>query len=70
MLWELTSLGSTPYPNLQNQEISCFITSGKRLTKPDFCNEQIYSVMLKCWNHNAQQRPSFIEIENFLNEIN
>ncbi|KAJ9585160.1 hypothetical protein L9F63_003051, partial [Diploptera punctata] len=42
---------------------------GKRLEKPDNCSEELYGLMMQCWSHSADLRPSFAEIESHLDSV-
>ncbi|XP_065358153.1 receptor-type tyrosine-protein kinase FLT3 [Calliphora vicina] len=66
VLWEIGTLGASPYPTLSNHELVKFLKMGGRLEKPDICTEQIYVLMLKCWNELCDERPSFEEIYKML----
>ncbi|TMW48237.1 hypothetical protein DOY81_006679 [Sarcophaga bullata] len=66
VLWEIGTLGATPYPTISNYEIVKFLRSGNRLEKPDICTEKIYELMLKCWSEHSDERPSFEEIFKML----
>jgi len=51
-----------------------YLEKGNRLSKPKMCPEKLYNeVMLKCWNADATQRPSFyvsvITLREIMNEI-
>ena len=61
-LWEITSLGKSPYEKLNPNNMYAFLQSGKRMGKPLWCNDEMYELMLKCWNWNAKDRPTFNEI--------
>ncbi|XP_070581733.1 uncharacterized protein [Ptychodera flava] len=58
MLWEIITLGETPYSGVSNRDISDQIISGRRMEKPQQCTEELYSLMLLCWDRNPQNRPS------------
>lgn len=63
-LWEATSLGEKPYRKMKGNEILKFLVEDeKRLAKPEFCDDQVYSIMLMCWEYDKNRRPSFEEIE-------
>ncbi|XP_037811240.1 receptor-type tyrosine-protein kinase FLT3 isoform X2 [Lucilia sericata] len=66
VLWEIGTLGASPYPTLSNHELVKFLKMGGRLEKPDICTEQIYELMLKCWSEFCDERPSFEEIYTIL----
>ena len=38
LLWELVTLGSTPYPGLAVHELFNFLTAGCRMEKPENCS--------------------------------
>ncbi|XP_076079761.1 tyrosine-protein kinase SYK-like [Mytilus galloprovincialis] len=51
-LWEATSYGDKPYKTLKGNEIMKFLVEDKmRLKKPEFCDEQVYEIMLECWQY-------------------
>ncbi|XP_070581753.1 uncharacterized protein [Ptychodera flava] len=58
MLWEIITLGETPYPGVSNRDISNQIICGRRMEKPQQCTEELYSLMLLCWDRNPKNRPS------------
>ncbi|XP_012158328.1 fibroblast growth factor receptor 3 [Ceratitis capitata] len=62
VLWEIGTLGASPYPTISNHELIPFLLSGKRLEKPDICTEQVYAMMLQCWDEDAENRPTFAEL--------
>ena len=35
------------------------LEKGDRLSKPESCSDEIYEIMLKCWNLEASLRPTF-----------
>ncbi|CAC5421897.1 Tyrosine-protein kinase receptor Tie-1,Tyrosine-protein kinase Shark,Melanoma receptor tyrosine-protein kinase,Ack-related non-receptor tyrosine kinase,Tyrosine-protein kinase ZAP-70,Vascular endothelial growth factor receptor 1,Receptor tyrosine-protein kinase erbB-4,Tyrosine-protein kinase SYK,Tyrosine-protein kinase Fer [Mytilus coruscus] len=51
-LWEATSYGGKPYKTMKGNEILKFLVEDEmRLKKPDFCDEQVYEIMLECWQY-------------------
>uniref|UniRef100_A0A8C6YDG2 Tyrosine-protein kinase n=1 Tax=Naja naja TaxID=35670 RepID=A0A8C6YDG2_NAJNA len=62
LLWEAFSLGATPYANMSNQQTRETVEKGTRLSAPDQCPEDVYQLMLKCWEYEPQKRPSFSTI--------
>lgn len=63
LLWEIYTLGCTPYPGLSNEEILDRLKSGYRMEKPQLCDAELYEqIILACWREEPKQRPSFIQL--------
>ena len=62
VLWELYSLGGSPYPGLPMEDLLKFLESGRRMECPHNCPSAMYKLMLKCWSKVPYQRPDFEEI--------
>lgn len=58
-LWELFTLGGSPYPGLPPTEIYQFIMDGNRMDQPLDCPDQMYQMMRDCWMEKAEDRPNF-----------
>ncbi|XP_065683176.1 uncharacterized protein LOC100198829 isoform X2 [Hydra vulgaris] len=69
VLYEIVTLGGTPYPTISNNELLEFLKSGKRMDRPDNCSTTLYNIMLQCWNENPLLRPSFAELRDHLEEL-
>ncbi|XP_062588332.1 uncharacterized protein LOC134250009 [Saccostrea cucullata] len=69
VLWELFSMGHVPYPGKSNGEVMKYVKGGGRLEKPPLCPYQIYGLMLRCWQVDADIRPNFTGIVEELNRI-
>lgn len=60
LLWEIFTLGGTPYPDLPMNELFYgALKRGYRMTKPMHASEEIYEVMRKCWEEKFEKRPEF-----------
>jgi len=66
VLWELVTLGGTPYPTINNRELLSLLKGGYRMGKPDTCSEEIYNLMTKCWMESPNERPTFTKIREDL----
>ncbi|XP_047111693.1 tyrosine-protein kinase receptor torso-like [Schistocerca piceifrons] len=66
VLWEIGTLGGFPYPTVSDHDLLRFLLEGRRLEKPDNCTDELYSLMMMCWSHNADDRPSFATISKHL----
>nr|XP_022342289.1 tyrosine-protein kinase PR2-like isoform X6 [Crassostrea virginica] len=67
-LWEMFTYGFQPWAGLNGQEILEAIDTpnSQRLECPDLCPKDYYDLMLKCWYHDPQKRPTFSEISILL----
>ena len=57
--------GSIPYSWLEYVgvvEFIKFINGGDRLAKPEICLNEVYEIMLDCWQVDPNRRPSFDRI--------
>lgn len=54
--------GNVPYPTLEGYRVLDFIKSDQRMAKPDTCPNEIYELMLDCWQIVPRLRPSFDKI--------
>ncbi|ETN67434.1 hypothetical protein AND_000752 [Anopheles darlingi] len=70
VLWELFSLGKVPYPGMEaNQELYNKLRDGYRMDKPQFSNQDIYDIMLNCWNVKPDSRPTFQDLKSRFNAM-
>ncbi|XP_065644943.1 macrophage colony-stimulating factor 1 receptor 2-like [Hydra vulgaris] len=69
VLFEIVTLGGTPYPAINNRELMSLLKTGYRMDRPDNCSEQMYDIMLHCWNEDPLQRPSFTDLSEHLEGI-
>ncbi|KAI1902952.1 hypothetical protein AGOR_G00021870 [Albula goreensis] len=60
LLWEIFSLGGTPYPDIpMNELFYSALKRGYRMPKPPHATDEIYEVMQKCWEEKYESRPEF-----------
>lgn len=70
VLWEFFSLSKVPYPGMEaDQSLYIKLRDGYRMEKPKFANQNIYDIMLNCWNTQPQTRPSFSELGQRLSKM-
>nr|AWT24648.1 PDGFRB [Protopterus annectens] len=63
LLWEIFSLGGTPYPELpMNDQFYNAIKRGYRMSKPSYASEEIYEIMQRCWEETFEKRPQFSQL--------
>ncbi|XP_022090166.1 serine-rich adhesin for platelets-like isoform X2 [Acanthaster planci] len=63
-MWEMFTYGRQPWATYTGEEILKAIDKPalQRLERPDACPVKIYDILLKCWKHEPEKRPSFAEI--------
>lgn len=69
LLWETFSLGVCPYPGMTNQQAREQVEKGYRMSCPQRCPDDVYKVMQRCWQYNAEDRPKFSELQRDLATI-
>ncbi|KAL3832122.1 hypothetical protein ACJMK2_023795 [Sinanodonta woodiana] len=69
VLWEIFSLGETPYPSIRSRDLPSKLKKAERLSKPEQCDDTWYSIMWKTWNQSPQKRPTFEEIREELDKL-
>ena len=55
---------------MTNTKAESFITSGNILDSPSNCPEDLYEIMVLCWNMEADSRPTFSLVEELLEDVN
>jgi hypothetical protein len=68
-MWEVVSRGIMPYAGIDNVDMKRFLLMGRRLDKPRFAPESLYSLMVRCWLYDPDQRPTFEECAKCLDNI-
>ncbi|XP_020606914.1 fibroblast growth factor receptor 2-like isoform X4 [Orbicella faveolata] len=62
LLWEIFTLGGSPYPGIPVEKLFDLLKSGYRMQKPQNCPSDIYDIMLNCWDENSTNRASFTQL--------
>ena len=62
VLWEIYSLGQTPFEGLSPIEVRDLLRQGERLGRPERCPIEMYSLIESCWQLEPQNRPLFAEL--------
>ncbi|EDQ90206.1 receptor tyrosine kinase [Monosiga brevicollis MX1] len=68
-MWEIFSLGGTPYKEHQNRDVLSFLESGHRLPSPRQAPVEFDDIARMCWVLEASDRPSFSELVDLLADI-
>ncbi|XP_055610940.1 tyrosine-protein kinase Abl isoform X2 [Uranotaenia lowii] len=69
LLWEIATYGMSPYPGIDLTEVFHRLESGYRMERPPGCPPEVYELMRKCWQWNAQDRPTFKSIHHDLEHM-
>uniref|UniRef100_A0A7N8X0M2 receptor protein-tyrosine kinase n=1 Tax=Mastacembelus armatus TaxID=205130 RepID=A0A7N8X0M2_9TELE len=70
LLWEIFSLGASPYPGLHIDEEFCHrLKGGTRMRAPEYSTPEIYSTMLTCWEASPSDRPTFTDLVETLGDL-
>lgn len=59
VLVELVTYGAIPYPGMNNAEVLQQLDRGFRHPQPRDCPDELYGIMLDCWNKDPNKRPTF-----------
>jgi len=69
LLWEILTIGGTPYPTISNHKLLGALKSGYRMDKPQMCSDEMYELMRQCWKENPAERLSFTVIRGQLERM-
>ena len=61
-VWELLTYGARPYEHTPAREVPDLLEKGERLPQPAICTIDLYMILVKCWQVNADSRPVFKEL--------
>ena len=62
-------LGGTPYADVKNRDIPNRIMRGMRVPQRDYMSDDVYQLMLQCWQLDLDERPTFHQIKNELEQL-
>uniref|UniRef100_UPI0037E91568 tyrosine-protein kinase STYK1 n=1 Tax=Semicossyphus pulcher TaxID=241346 RepID=UPI0037E91568 len=66
LLYELVTLGSPPYPELEPLSVLPKLQGSYRMKRPDSCGGPLYDLMKYCWMWSFKDRPPFSAIIKLL----
>eukprot|EP00072_Mus_musculus_P035269 XP_006503792.1 PREDICTED: fibroblast growth factor receptor 3 isoform X18 [Mus musculus] len=69
LLWEIFTLGGSPYPGIPVEELFKLLKEGHRMDKPASCTHDLYMIMRECWHAVPSQRPTFKQLVEDLDRI-
>ncbi|XP_028314267.1 fibroblast growth factor receptor 1-A isoform X3 [Gouania willdenowi] len=62
LLWEIFTLGGSPYPGVPVEELFKLLKEGHRMDKPTTCTPELYMMMRDCWHAVPTHRPTFKQL--------
>ncbi|KAK5611478.1 Fibroblast growth factor receptor 2 [Crenichthys baileyi] len=69
LMWEIFTLGGSPYPGIPVEELFKLLKEGHRMDKPGNCTNELYMMMKDCWHAIPSQRPTFKQLVEDLDRI-
>ncbi|XP_046682518.1 tyrosine-protein kinase Fer isoform X6 [Homalodisca vitripennis] len=69
LTWEIFAKGGTPYPGYSNSKAREKIDQGYRMPAPDGTPNEMYQLMLRCWEYQPENRPHFDQIFSIVDKI-
>uniref|UniRef100_A0ABD2W0Q1 receptor protein-tyrosine kinase n=1 Tax=Trichogramma kaykai TaxID=54128 RepID=A0ABD2W0Q1_9HYME len=69
LMWEIVTLGSTPYPDMTAREVMRSVQSGYRLERPSHCRSELFRVISRCWHQDPDRRPEFASLRRELAQL-
>uniref|UniRef100_A0A8C0FER8 Fibroblast growth factor receptor n=1 Tax=Bubo bubo TaxID=30461 RepID=A0A8C0FER8_BUBBB len=69
LLWEIFTLGGSPYPGIPVEELFKLLKEGHRMDKPSPLPSCRYMIMRECWHAVPSQRPTFKQLVEDLDRV-
>ncbi|XP_068733650.1 fibroblast growth factor receptor 2-like isoform X1 [Montipora capricornis] len=62
VLYEIFTVGGSPYPRMDSKKIASLLQQGYRMPKPQHVDNDLYQIMINCWQNEPEARPSFADL--------
>ncbi|CAG0888523.1 unnamed protein product [Darwinula stevensoni] len=69
LLWEIATLGGTPYADVPSNQVGSRVSKGARLAQVPVIQDDLYQLMLQCWMVDPAERPSFAYLTQQLQQM-
>ncbi|CAH1249313.1 LRRC15 [Branchiostoma lanceolatum] len=69
VLYEIVTLGGSPYPDMPTSDLPDRLRSGYRMPQPGDCPQPMYDLMLQCWRLEPEDRPFFHKLVTALEKL-
>jgi len=68
LLYEILTIGGSPYPGVNARQIARKLQEGFRMPKPKHVDQKLYQVVLKCWEEEPKDRPTFVKLKDTMKD--
>ncbi|XP_068685081.1 proto-oncogene tyrosine-protein kinase receptor Ret-like [Montipora foliosa] len=69
VLYEIFTVGGCPYPGISGYQIANLLKKGYGMPKPKHVDQNLYNIMLQCWQQKPNDRPTFSMLKNKLSTM-
>lgn len=69
VLYEVFTIGGSPYPGLDGQQVIKLLQRGHRMPRPPHVDDALYKIMQDCWQEDPNDRPTFEKLRKVLKEM-
>nr|XP_022914893.1 putative tyrosine-protein kinase Wsck [Onthophagus taurus] len=69
LIWEICSLGATPYGSLTNTEVAEKVLRGHTLPRLGCMDTEFYQTLLNCWQLSSDERPYVNALEESIEQF-
>ncbi|XP_068732591.1 tyrosine-protein kinase receptor Tie-1-like isoform X1 [Montipora capricornis] len=69
LLYEIFTVGGSPYPDTNARLIADKIQEGYRMPKPRHVDNKLYEIMMKCWEEEPSNRPTFEKLRKTMKDM-
>lgn len=66
VLWEIVTFSAYPYQGQSNDEVIKRVIHGFTMPRPEHCPDKLYHIMERCWRKDDRDRPTFMDIVEYL----
>ncbi|XP_068687089.1 uncharacterized protein [Montipora foliosa] len=69
LLYEVLTIGGSPYPDTNARLIADKLQQGYRMPKPRHVDSKLYEIMMKCWEEDPSDRPTFEKLRRTMKDM-
>lgn len=69
LLWEIVTMGASPYPGIPLSDLYYALSSGYRMEKPKNCSDELYYIMRLTWAEKPKDRPEFRQLKLMIEDL-